>query len=483
MSWHPAYRGQVLALDYRFASEFLRHHFIDAMTAHLDAVLALPAHAAPEVRSRGAELRAGLVALHDEPVPVQDDDVPDLYFALQRVLEARHGDAVGLIRLGLSRNDLDMTVYKMHGRELLLEVGLKLAEVRRLLLERAAAHLDTVLIAQTHHRPGQPTTVAHYLSAVEDMLQRDSERVLQAYARMNRCPLGAAALAGTSHPLDRRATAAALGFDGPVENTYDAVASADWEVDLAMVAASLALDLGRFVNDLLSWAAADHYRLADDLVQGSSIMPQKRNPVALEHARTRLSRVLGSAGMVTYSSHNIPFTDLNDFGPDIQGGLVILHRQLGGALELIAACLEGGDFDRERLDAAAAVTDTTATELADVLARDAGLGFPAAHRVVAALVRRLAAEGRPLTAATPEDLVAAGGPRLDAEALRQAVDPAAFVARRAGLGMPAPAAMRERLVRAGERLEGDLRALRERKDALAAARARLRETRKEQVKG
>src|SRR5690606_22702307 len=178
MSWHPAYRGQVLALDYRFASEFLRHHFIDAMTAHLDAVLALPAHAAPEVRSRGAELRAGLVALHDEPVPVQDDDVPDLYFALQRVLEARHGDAVGLIRLGLSRNDLDMTVYKMHGRELLLEVGLKLAEVRRLLLERAAAHLDTVLIAQTHHRPGQPTTVAHYLSAGEDMLQPDFARVL-----------------------------------------------------------------------------------------------------------------------------------------------------------------------------------------------------------------------------------------------------------------------------------------------------------------
>src|SRR5690606_16884556 len=262
---------------------------------------------------------------------------------------------------------------------------------------------------------------------------------------------------------------------------YDAVASADWEVDLAMVSASIALDLGRFVNDLLTWAASDHYRLADDLVQGSSIMPQKRNPVALEHARTRLSRVLGSAGMVTYSSHNIPFTDLNDFGPDIQGGLVILHRQLGGALELISACLAGGDFDRERLAAAAAATDTTATELADVLARAAGLGFPAAHRVVAALVKRLASEGRALATATPDDLVAAGGPRLGEDALAQAVDPAAFVARRAGLGMPAPEAMRDRLVRAGERLEGDLRALRERKDALAAARSRLREIGKEQV--
>ena len=248
-----------------------------------------------------------------------------------------------------------------------------------------------------------------------------------------------------------------------------------------MVATSAALDLGRFVNDLLSWAGADLYRLADDLVQGSSIMPQKRNPVALEHARTRLSRALGSAGMVTYSSHNIPFTDLNDFGPDIQGGLVTLHRQLGGALELVAACLSGGDCDRGRLAQAAAATDTTATELADVLARDAGLGFPAAHRVVADLVGRLAAEGRPLSAATPDDLVAVGGPRLESAALAQAVDPAAFVARRAGVGMPAPAAMSGRLVRAEERLGGDLRALRERKDALAAARARLREIGKEQV--
>lgn len=116
-----------------------------------------------------------------------------------------------------------------------------------------------------------------------------------------------------------------------------------------------------------------------------------------------------------------------------------------------------------------------------MLARDAGLGFPAAHRVVADLVGRLAAEGRPLSAATPDDLVAVGGPRLESAALAQAVDPAAFVARRAGVGMPAPAAMSGRLVRAEERLGGDLRALRERKDALAAARARLREIGKEQV--
>ncbi|HZJ10492.1 MAG TPA: lyase family protein, partial [Trueperaceae bacterium] len=372
----------MLAPDYHFAVRRLRHHFIDAMTAHLDAVLDMPAFADPADQTRGAALRAATVGLHEVDAPDQDEDVPDLYFALQRELERDHGETVGLIRVGLSRNDLDMTVYKMHGRELLLTQARSLLGLRRSLLNRAEMHLETVIIANTHHQPGQPTTVAHYLAAVEAQVARDHERLVQALERLNRCPLGAAALAGTSHPLDRQRTASVLGFDGPVENTYDAVASADWELDLAAVASSIALGLGRFVVDLLGWASHGWYRLDDGLVQGSSIMPQKRNPVALEHARTRLSRVVGSAGLVAFSHHNIPFADLNDFGPDIQGALLVQHRQLMGALELVVACLEHGEFDEDGLKKAAALTDTTATELADVLAREAGLSFPAAHKLV-----------------------------------------------------------------------------------------------------
>lgn len=482
MTWHPVYRKQVLAPDYRFAGQYLLHHFIDAMTAHLDAVLLTPNFSDDESRAQGRELRASLQALHDQDVPEQAEDVPDLYFALQRKLEEEHGSAVGLIRVGLSRNDLDMTVYKMRGRDLLLETGERLLELRGQLLALAREHLDTILIAQTHHQPGQPTTVAHYLAAVEAQLSRDSQRLLQAYARLNHCPLGAAALAGTSHPLDRRLTAASLGFDGPVDNTYDAVAAADWEFDSVFVAQSIALGLGRFVNDLLSWAASGSFQLADGLVQGSSIMPQKRNPVSLEHARTRFSRVLGAASMVSFSHHNIPFTDLNDFGPDIQGALSLQHRQLSGALELLGACLAGGDFDRERLSALARQTDTTATELADVLARDTETTFPVAHRVVATLVRQMKEQGRPLTSASPADVEAAGGPQLDAEVLAAALDPAGFVRRRSGLGMPAPQVMEQQLVRAQERLEGDLVALRDRSQALRRATAQLRGSGKEQVK-
>src|SRR5690606_9462915 len=290
-------------------------------------------------------------------------------------------------------NDLDMTVYKMRARELLLATGERLVGLRAALLDRAEQHLGTVLIAQTHHQPGQPTTVAHYLTAVEAPLARNSQRLAQAYARLNRSPLGAAALAGSSHPLDRELTARLLAFDGPVMNTYDAVASSDWEADVVTVTQLIALDMSRFVCDLLAWASSGLYRLGDSLVQGSSIMPQKRNPVSLEHARTRFSRALGAAGMVLYSSHNIPFTDLNDFGPDVQGALQAQHAQLEGGLALLHACIEDGDFDRDALRAAAAATDTTATELADVLARDACLSFPAAHAVVGRLVRRMHTEG------------------------------------------------------------------------------------------
>jgi len=481
MSWHPAYRKQVLEPDFRHAANHLSHHFIDAMTAHLDTVLRLPAYQGVGDQNAGAAVRAALVALHDAPRPEQGEDVPDYYFALQRLLEERLGDAVGLIRVGLSRNDLDMTVYKMAGRASLLDTGERLLELRRLLIEKAAAHLETVLIAQTHHQPGQPTTVAHYLGAVEDQLARDSQRLEQAYARMNTCPLGAAALAGSSHPLDREFTAARLGFAAPVGNTYDAVASADWQFDIVGLGQSVALGLGRFVNDLLSWAASGWYRLEDSLVQGSSIMPQKRNPVSLEHARTRFSRVLGSAGMVTYSHHNIPFTDLNDFGPDIQGALGLQHRQLVGALTLLSACLQHGDFDEAKLAEAAVRTDTTATELADVLSREHGLTFPNAHHVVATLVKRFGSEGRLLTSAAPADVEAAGGPLLSAEALTAALDPIRFVRRRNGLGMPAPEVMTTRLARAADRLQADRQALRERSEALARATARLRGTGKEQV--
>ena len=157
--------------------------------------------------------------------------------------------------MGLSRNDLDMTVYKMRSRELLLSILAHLCRLREALQEQARAHLETILIAQTHHQPGQPTTVAHYLGAIDNALARDTDRLLESYGRLNTCPLGAAALAGSSHRLDRHLTARLLGFDTPVSNTYDAVASADWQVEFMGCLQNVALNLSRFVCDLITWAS------------------------------------------------------------------------------------------------------------------------------------------------------------------------------------------------------------------------------------
>jgi argininosuccinate lyase len=440
--FHQIYRDTVLHPDFRFARQHLWEHFLDAMTAHVMTVRTLDE---PHIRAHDDDigrLLAAIAGLRSEPLPEYAPDVPDLYFAFNSRLEAALGrEPVSFLRLGLSRNDLDMTVYKMRTRELLLVILEHLNRLRGALQEQAEEHLETIHIAQTHHQPGQPTTVAHYLTAIDHALARDSDRLLEGYDRLNRCPLGAAALAGSSHPLDRELTARLLGFDGPVANTYDAVAAADWQVEFMGCIQNVALNLSRFVCDLITWASDGRFHLPDTLVQGSSIMPQKRNPVALEHARTRLSRTLGSAQMVLYSSHNIPYADLNDFGPDIQGALVSTFIQIDGALSLVAVALEEGRFDKRKLSEIARCTDTTATELADILTRHHGMSFQDAHGLAGALVLKLCQEGRELQEATPDDVIALGGPLVEAEALRDALDPWVFVTRRAGIGGPAPKAM------------------------------------------
>ena len=444
MSWHPSYRDWVLTPDYAFAQRYLKEPLLDALVAHARTVGALPAAAGHQPAL--AALEAGLQRLRHCDVGPLEADVPDLYFVLQRALAADVGpEPLGWLRLGLSRNDLDMTVYVLRARSTSLTRLRALLALQLALLDLADRHLDTLMIAHTHHQPGQPTTLAHYLAAIAAALERDVMRALQALARLDRCPLGAAALAGSSHPLDRQAAAERLGFSEPVASTYDAVAAADWQVDIASVAQSVALTCSRLLCDLIAWAGSGVLRLDDGLVQGSSIMPQKRNPVALEHARTRCSRALGVAQAVMLPSHNIPFGDLNDFGPDAQGALQTLHQLLLGGLELTLACLRGCRFDTALLERQVAASDTTATELADELVRSGGCSFPDAHHHVAALVARMAQAGRPFSQAGADDLVAVGGPALAAETLAAAVSPRAFVDRRSGLGGPAPVAVRVHL--------------------------------------
>lgn len=480
--WHEAYTTNVLMPDYRFATQHLSQHFLNAMTAHVLTVKRLDDAEVQAHQTDISRLLGALDRLRDETLPPYSTDIPDLYFAFNKKLEAELSEeVVSFLRMGLSRNDLDMTVYKMRTRELLLIVIEHLCRLRKEILRQATTHIDTVLIAQTHHQPGQPTTVAHYLAAIDNVLARDLARLFDTYKRLNICPLGAAALAGSSHALDRNYTAGLLGFDAPVSNTYDAVASADWQVEFVSSMQNIALSLSRFVHDLLNWASQGIYTLGDGLVQGSSIMPQKRNPVALEHARTRFSRALGSAQMVMYSSHNIPFADLNDFGPDIQGALVSLHLQLDGGLALLTASLEEGEFNRVKLAELARCSDTTATELADVLTRQYNMSFQKTHKLAGALVSMLCEQGRSLQDATTEDVLALGGPAIDAQVLKDALDPLTFVTRRSGVGGPAPEVVKEHLLRAEQDLQNNIDTLVQLTSKLQGIASSLRTLEKERV--
>ncbi|MBC7257593.1 MAG: argininosuccinate lyase, partial [Chloroflexi bacterium] len=171
-----------------------------------------------------------------------------LYTTYVQALECEAGPrAVSYLRLGLSRNDLDMTAYRMHARELVLALAKDLVRLRTALLAHAGRHVCTVFVAQTHHRPAQPTTLAHYLAAVDAMVERDLRRLVQALRRLNECPLGAAALGGTSYGLDRTLTARLLGFGRPVANTLDAVAASDWELELSGLLSAVAVGLSRLV--------------------------------------------------------------------------------------------------------------------------------------------------------------------------------------------------------------------------------------------
>lgn len=454
MQFHPVYINAVLEPEYSFVSTHLKPYFVDALTAHAKTVRRLE-H--PEVKLRQAEiasLEQALIDLHKVAAPSYDPEIPDLFYALNRRLERLLGPApVSFLRLGLSRNDLDMTVYRMRARDLLLELATSLSVLQRALLVQAETHVHTVLIAYTHHQPGQPTSLAHYLLAVAFGLGRTAKKLLGVYETLNECPMGAAALAGSSPPLDRAFTATCLGFAAPLANTYDAVASSDWQVEIVGLAQQASLLLSRFVHDLLLWSGEGSFRLVDGLTQGSSIMPQKRNPVALEHARSRFSRVLGTAQAVLLSSHNIPFGDQLDSSPDVQSTLQLLFGQLGEALSLLSASLEHGSFDTEQLAQRARATDTTATELANELVASGGLNFQDAHRLSAELAAALHASARPWQSLTPADLTALGGPLLPAETLARAVSPEAFVARRSGLGGPSPGALEVQITQLYSELE------------------------------
>jgi argininosuccinate lyase len=484
MRFSPEYVACVLNENFedakaQFAAPLMAIHF-----AHLAMLAERQIIPAGDARALRAALEG--IDLRDVRRAEYDGTCEDLFFYVERLIRSAAGaEAAGRLHTARSRNDIDMTMYRMQQREMVLALVDGSVRLRRVLLDLAERHRDDVFAAHTHTQPAQPTTIAHYLMAVVEQLQRDAVRLRAAFATTNASPLGACAITGTAFPIDRTRTAALLGFDGPTGNTYGSIATVDYLLESVSAASVLVAGLGRVVQDLLLWCTTEfgYLRLSDEFVQRSSIMPQKRNPVALEHARAIASKALGQASAILLSVHNTPFGDIVDTEDDLQPLVFSMFKDAARALRLVAAALSGAEFDRQRMADRAGRGWITITELADTLARDHGVPFKAAHTIATRLIAESSVRAdAPLTAILAElSAEVAGRPvHYDAATLAEILSPQHFVRVRTTPGGPAPAetaraiaASRDVLIADEAWLADTVRRLRTAEAGLAAAVAAL----------
>jgi argininosuccinate lyase len=479
MPFDPDYIRLVLSENFEDAKSL----FLSPMMAIEYAHLVMLAEQGIVTRADARYIRDALDAVDLDAVRAApyDGSCEDLFFHLEQLLVTACGRAIaGHLHTARSRNDIDMTMYRMRLRELILDLIDATLKLRNSLVEVASQHRETIFAAHTHTQPAQPTTLAHYLLAVIEQLERDGARLLAAYARTNRNPLGSCAITGTGFPIDRDRTSDLLGFDGPTGNTYGSIATVDYLLESSSAASTTLAGLGRFVQDLLFWCTAEvgYLRLADGFVQTSSIMPQKRNPVALEHARALASRALGQTVALLLAVHNTPFGDVVDTEDDLQPLVASTFRDAVRAVTLVAVAIPTAKFDVERMRDRAQACGVTATELADTLARDHGLPFRAGHsiagRVVLARQQTPTARLSDLIRQAAADL---GLERIDLEEseIERILSPEHFVDVRRTPGGPAPEVTAAALADSRRRLDDDRAAVVRLRQHLRAAKAHLEE--------
>ncbi len=442
MKFAPEYVTFVLNENFEDAKALLLSPMMAINYAHL-VMLAAQGIVSP---SDAHALREALDGVSQDAIRdvKYDGTYEDLFFYVERlIIEACGEDVAGRLHTARSRNDIDMTMYRMRQREFVLGLLAATFELRRSLLDLVDRHRDTILAVHTHTQRAQPTTVAHYLLAVVEQLERDASRLKSAYERTNRNPLGACAITGTGFPIDRQLTPDLLGFCGPTGNTYGSIATVDYLLESASAASVLLIGHGRFVQDLLLWSTSEfgYVRFGDGFVQCSSIMPQKRNPVAIEHARAIGSKALGQAQAIGTAVHNTPFGDIVDTEDDLQPLVFSMFRDATRAVKLVAAAMTTAEFDAVRLEARAGDGWTTLTELADTLVRDHGLPFRTAHAIAGRLITaRQRDADRPLANVLADvSKEVAGAPIAYSDvALAKILSPRYFVTVRRTLGGPAP---------------------------------------------
>lgn len=426
-------------------------------------------------------LRAVEAVARTDPKALQyDPRYEDLFFLVEGKIAERIGEELaGNMHIARSRNDMGVAMYRIALRERILTLIDKTLSLREALLEASGQHLETVMPAYTHTQPAQPTTLGHYLLAVQDGLFRDTTRLKGAFDQVNRSPLGSAAITTTGFDICRDTVKEMLGFDDLVENSYDAIAGADYLGETATAVALLMTNLGRWIQDLLLFCTREFQavRVADPYVQISSIMPQKRNPVSVEHSRSLASSAAADAMAVLTMIHNTPFGDVVDTEDDLQPHLYRAIDKGRRVLGLMAAVIRTLEVNRELLGRRAREGAITITEWADTMVREKGIPLRTAHRIAARISRSAWRENQELDELTPEQvrrkaLEAAGiDLRFTEEELARLSDPFHFIRVRKCRGGPNPDETRRMLEARRGQLTRDQQWLREVRERLERAQA------------
>ena len=381
----------------------------------------------------------------------EDWDLEDIHMTTESRLAELIGAPAGRLHTARSRNDQVATDFRLWVRDTIDQTDSGLEALQRALVARAGEHAGSIMPGFTHLQTAQPVTLGHHLMAYYEMIARDRSRFADARTRMNKCPLGSAALAGTGFPIDRHMTAQALGFDAPTGNSLDAVSDRDFALDYLMAAAQCSLHLSRLAEEFIIWASQPFgfVRLPDTLSTGSSIMPQKKNPDAAELVRGHSGRIVGCLTALMMTMKGLPLAyskDMQDDKPPV--------FEAAGLLALSVAAMSGmvaeTTFRTERMRQAAELGYATATDLADWLVREGGIPFREAHHVTGGAVKLAESRGVALDQLPLADLRAIDA-RIDARVFA-ALSVEASVAARASHGGTAPDEVRKRVAEARDAL-------------------------------
>ena len=396
-----------------------------------------------------AAIQGGLAAIEAEiaagTFPFRDE-YEDIHMNVEARLRELIGPAAGRLHTARSRNDQVALDFRLWVRDACDRTIVQIKALQAALIAKAEPHAATLMPGFTHLQPAQPVTFGHHLLAYVEMFGRDASRFADARARMNECPLGAAALAGSPFPIDRHATALALGFARPTANSLDSVSDRDFALESLSAASLCAVHLSRLAEEIVIWMTPQFgfVKLTDAFTTGSSIMPQKKNPDAAELIRAKIGRVVGANVALLMVMKGLPLAYSKDMQEDKEQVF-----DAADTLMLVLAAMEGMVRDmtanRAALEAAAASGFSTATDLADWLVRELGLPFREAHHVTGALVALAESRGVDLPDLSLADMQGVHGAiRAD---VFDVLGVHNSVASRTSHGGTAPAQVREQVAR------------------------------------